>query len=136
VFWRETGMKDDDDDVDAREGACSIETAMLESLGPRAADQSAGRVSSRRFIWQRQGLATLSLWARRCRAEASVQRDCGLRNCAWAGAVVSRRRRCCGAGGVAPQRRQSAGGQAMRGERPVAGAWRAGKGRQAQCAGG
>lgn len=29
VFWRETGMKDDDDDVDAREGACSMETAML-----------------------------------------------------------------------------------------------------------
>jgi hypothetical protein len=28
VFWRETGMKDDDDDVDARDGACSIETAM------------------------------------------------------------------------------------------------------------
>jgi hypothetical protein len=42
VFWRETGMKDDDEDVDAREGACSIETAMLESLGPRAAGQLAG----------------------------------------------------------------------------------------------
>lgn len=29
MFWRETGMKDDDDDVDAREGACSMETAMV-----------------------------------------------------------------------------------------------------------
>jgi hypothetical protein len=29
VFWRETGMKDDEDDVDARDGACSIETAIL-----------------------------------------------------------------------------------------------------------
>lgn len=28
VFWRETGTKDDDDDVDALEGACSIETAI------------------------------------------------------------------------------------------------------------
>jgi hypothetical protein len=29
VFWRETGMNDDDDeDVEARCGACSIETAM------------------------------------------------------------------------------------------------------------
>jgi hypothetical protein len=28
VFWRETGMKDDDDEVDAREGACSMDTAM------------------------------------------------------------------------------------------------------------
>jgi hypothetical protein len=34
VFWRETGIKDDDDEVDAREGACSIETAMVESRGP------------------------------------------------------------------------------------------------------
>jgi hypothetical protein len=30
VFWRETGTKDDDDDVEAREGACSMETAMVE----------------------------------------------------------------------------------------------------------
>lgn len=29
VFWRETGMKDDDEEVEAREGAWSIETAML-----------------------------------------------------------------------------------------------------------
>jgi hypothetical protein len=28
VFWRETGMKDDDEEVEAREGACSMETAM------------------------------------------------------------------------------------------------------------
>lgn len=29
VFWRETGTKDDVvDEVDAREGACNIETAM------------------------------------------------------------------------------------------------------------
>ena len=29
MFWRETGMNDDEDDVDAREGACSIETAIV-----------------------------------------------------------------------------------------------------------
>ena len=34
VFWRETGINDDDDEVDAREGACSMETAMVESRGP------------------------------------------------------------------------------------------------------
>jgi hypothetical protein len=28
VFWRETGTNDDDDEVEAREGACSMETAM------------------------------------------------------------------------------------------------------------
>lgn len=28
MFWRETGMNDDDDEVEARDGACSIETAM------------------------------------------------------------------------------------------------------------
>lgn len=28
MFWRETGTNDDEDDVEAREGACSIETAM------------------------------------------------------------------------------------------------------------
>jgi hypothetical protein len=33
VFWRETGMKDDDDDVEARDGACSMETAMAEGVG-------------------------------------------------------------------------------------------------------
>jgi hypothetical protein len=32
VFWRETGLKDDDDEVDARDGACSMETAMTERL--------------------------------------------------------------------------------------------------------
>jgi hypothetical protein len=31
VFWRETGMKDEDEDVDARDGACSMETAMARS---------------------------------------------------------------------------------------------------------
>jgi hypothetical protein len=31
VFWRETGMKDDEDEVEAREGACNIETAMWKS---------------------------------------------------------------------------------------------------------
>lgn len=35
VFWRETGMKDDEEDVDAREGACSIDTAMLRAAGGR-----------------------------------------------------------------------------------------------------
>jgi hypothetical protein len=30
VFWRDTGIKDEEvEDVDAREGACSIETAMI-----------------------------------------------------------------------------------------------------------
>jgi len=29
VFWRETGIKDEDDEVEAREGACSMETAMV-----------------------------------------------------------------------------------------------------------
>jgi hypothetical protein len=33
VFWRETGMKDDDEDVDAREGACSMDTAMVKATG-------------------------------------------------------------------------------------------------------
>lgn len=28
VFCRETGIKDDDDEVEARDGACSMETAM------------------------------------------------------------------------------------------------------------
>jgi hypothetical protein len=49
VFWRETGMKDDDDDVDAREGACSIETAMLASLGKRAV-QGAQVLCARRAV--------------------------------------------------------------------------------------
>lgn len=31
VFWRETGMKDEDDEVEARDGACSIDTAMARS---------------------------------------------------------------------------------------------------------
>lgn len=35
VFWRDTGMKDDDEDVDAREGACSMETAMTRARGRR-----------------------------------------------------------------------------------------------------
>ncbi len=30
VFWRETGMKEDDEEVEALEGACSMETAMME----------------------------------------------------------------------------------------------------------
>ena len=29
MFWRDTGTNDDDEDVEAREGACSIETAMF-----------------------------------------------------------------------------------------------------------
>lgn len=29
MFWRETGMKDEDEEVEAREGACSMETAMV-----------------------------------------------------------------------------------------------------------
>lgn len=33
VFWRETGINDDDDDVEAREGACSMETAMAGVAG-------------------------------------------------------------------------------------------------------
>lgn len=36
MFCRETGMKDDDDDVEARDGAWSMETAMV----------SGGRLSS------------------------------------------------------------------------------------------
>lgn len=28
VFWRETGLKDEEEEVDARDGACSMETAM------------------------------------------------------------------------------------------------------------
>lgn len=30
MFWRDTGMKEDEEEVDAREGAWSIETAMFE----------------------------------------------------------------------------------------------------------
>jgi hypothetical protein len=29
VFWRDTGTNEDEDDVEAREGACSMETAMF-----------------------------------------------------------------------------------------------------------
>lgn len=29
MFWRETGINDEDDEVEAREGACSMETAMV-----------------------------------------------------------------------------------------------------------
>jgi hypothetical protein len=29
VFWRETGIKDDEEEVDAREGACNMDTAMV-----------------------------------------------------------------------------------------------------------
>jgi hypothetical protein len=110
VFWRETGMKDDDEDVDAREGACSIETAMLESLGPRAAGQLAGGcVLFRRrygFIWRQ------ALCARRWyRAEASVQRDCGVRNSSVGGRCGSRRRCVAVRGIVAPQRGQWADGR-------------------------
>jgi len=36
VFWRETGMNEDEDDVEAREGACSMETAMVRARGRRA----------------------------------------------------------------------------------------------------
>jgi hypothetical protein len=40
VFWRETGMKDEEvDDVDAREGACSIETAMFGAAETACCDQ-------------------------------------------------------------------------------------------------
>ena len=48
VFWRETGMKDDDDDVEAREGAWSIETAM----GGERVETRWGATSSsaRRFV--------------------------------------------------------------------------------------
>jgi hypothetical protein len=28
VFWRETGLKDEEEEVEARDGACSMETAM------------------------------------------------------------------------------------------------------------
>lgn len=29
MFWRDTGTNEDEDDVEAREGACSMETAMF-----------------------------------------------------------------------------------------------------------
>lgn len=32
VFCRETGAKDEEEDVDAREGACSMETAIFGCL--------------------------------------------------------------------------------------------------------
>jgi len=51
VFWRETGMKDDEEDVEARDGACSIETAIAEVLRSRTA------------VWTGQGACCL--W-RRC----------------------------------------------------------------------
>jgi len=37
VFWRETGIKDEDDEVEAREGACSMETAMMRGCWPQCA---------------------------------------------------------------------------------------------------
>jgi hypothetical protein len=43
VFWRETGIKDDEDDVDAREGACSIETAMVGFAGSAGSDMDRPR---------------------------------------------------------------------------------------------
>jgi len=30
VFWRDTGTKDEDEEVEARDGAWSMETAMVE----------------------------------------------------------------------------------------------------------
>jgi hypothetical protein len=40
VFWRETGTKDEEvDDVDAREGACSIETAIFKVAETACCDQ-------------------------------------------------------------------------------------------------
>jgi hypothetical protein len=40
VFWRETGMKEEDvEDVDARDGACSIETAIFGVAGTAGCDQ-------------------------------------------------------------------------------------------------
>jgi hypothetical protein len=41
VFWRETGIKEDEEDVDARDGACSIETAMVSVVGRGLRCQSA-----------------------------------------------------------------------------------------------
>jgi hypothetical protein len=35
VFWRETGTKDDEEEVEARDGACSMETAMAREVGGR-----------------------------------------------------------------------------------------------------
>ena len=31
MFWRETGIKDEEEEVEARDGACSMETAMGEA---------------------------------------------------------------------------------------------------------
>lgn len=46
VFWRETGLKDEEEEVEAREGACSMETAMSEAM--RAESRADGRGGSRR----------------------------------------------------------------------------------------
>jgi hypothetical protein len=35
VFWRETGTKEDDDEVEAREGACSMATDIYPSRNGR-----------------------------------------------------------------------------------------------------
>jgi hypothetical protein len=126
VFWRETGMKDDEEDDDAREGACSIETAMLESLGY-------GAVAHPRLYLAMGGRLAAVLCARRVVSPAKLQRGrpssetAGRRVCAamaedreittgrqtWFAAAEWWAERRCGEGGNGTERgRESMGGQA------------------------
>ena len=46
VFWRETGAKDEVEDVDVRDGACSIvATDMIPPVKSRPGQLSGGRTS-------------------------------------------------------------------------------------------
>lgn len=60
MFWRETGIKDEEDEVEAREGACSIETAMMVESRRRgettATKWAAGRGQGRQAQWALWGV--------------------------------------------------------------------------------
>lgn len=87
VFWRETGIKDDEDDVDARDGACSIETAMVKVVGRGLPCQSARGAScsgavARALAGRRPGRRQRSRRQARQYGVRSVQRDCAVSVCA------------------------------------------------------
>jgi hypothetical protein len=46
VFWRETGLKDEEEEVDARDGACSMETAMTFQMLAESRSGGPRRVST------------------------------------------------------------------------------------------
>jgi hypothetical protein len=56
VFWRETGMKEEDEDVEALDGACSMETAMA-VLNEADAGAIWGETAEEVVFWQRNAVA-------------------------------------------------------------------------------